>query len=57
MSNTDKKIEDLMEKNYYQFFYEPSPFVEDTLKNMISIYESDGYPQSWNDLGSHLNFT
>jgi len=57
MINDDDKIEYLMEKKYFQFFYEPSPHVEQTLKNLIGLYEKDGYPESWNEFKSHLNFT
>ena len=46
-----------MENHYYPFFYEPSPFVEDTIKNMISIYEENEYPQNWDEFKSNLNLT
>ena len=57
MSKAEEKIESLMEEKYYDFFYEPSPHVEQTLKNLISIYERDDYPQTWGELKSHLNFS
>ncbi len=57
MSKAEEKIESLMEEKYYDFFYEPSPHVEQTLKNMFNIYEVNDYPQTWGELRSHLNFS
>jgi hypothetical protein len=52
-------IESLLEKEIdeklYRWFYEPTPYVEDSLKNLFNIYEEEGYPQKWSEFRFVLN--
>ena len=52
-------IESLLEKEIdeklYRWFYEPTPYVEDSLKNLFHIYEEEGYPEKWSEFRFVLN--
>jgi len=43
-----------LEERLSNWFYQPSPYVEKTLKNLYSIYEKDGYPETWDEFKSHI---
>jgi len=52
----EDEIEVALDSNLHQWFYEPSPYVEQSLKNLFDIYEKDGYPQSWSDFKTSLPY-
>ena len=45
----EDEIEIALDHNLHKFFYEPSPFVEGSLRNLFQYYERNGYPQNWTD--------
>jgi hypothetical protein len=54
MKKSDEILDRVLEERLSNWFYQPSPYVEQTLKNLYSIYEKDGYPKTWDEFKSHI---
>ena len=55
MEAFETHLEKEIDEKLYRWFYEPTPYVEDSLKNLFNIYEEEGYPQKWSEFRFVLN--
>ena len=55
MEGIESDLERMIDEKLYRWFYEPTPYVEDSLRNLFTIYEREGYPQKWSEFS--LMFT
>lgn len=55
MEGFETHLEKEIDEKLYQWCYEPSPYVEDSLKHLFHIYEEEGYPKKWDEFRFELN--
>ena len=55
MEGIESDLERLIDDKLYRWFYESTPHVEDSLKNLFNIYEEEGYPEKWSEFRFVLN--
>lgn len=54
MKISEEILDRKMDEKLHSWFYQPSPYVEQTLKNLYGIYEKEGYPKTWEEFKTHI---